>query len=612
MTTGQLQIHSENILPIIKRWLYSDKDIFIRELVSNACDAMQKVKILREQGETSAKDTEFRIDVRVDKEAKTITFADTGLGMSADEVEKYIAQIAFSGAEDFVERFEGKGDEEQIIGHFGLGFYSSYMVADTVEIDTLSYRDGAEAARWSCDGSPEYTLDKGTRTERGSTITLHVGADSEDFLEEAQIREILTKYCRFLPYPIFLNDEQINPKEPLWVKPASECTREDYIEFFRTLYPFEAEPLFWIHLNVDYPFHLKGILYFPKATRDYDTNKRGIDLYCNRVFVSDNCKDVVPDFLLALKGVIDSPDIPLNVSRSSLQMDRTVRQVASHISKKVADSLSSLYKTDRERYVDCWPFVEIVTKLGALEDEKFCGRVKDIMIWKNDANEWTTVPDYLERNTERTDGKIFYSYDGKGSAQFLQMYRDRNVEVLHANPVIDTMFLGFFEEKLENGKFQRIDGAIDDAIVDKDRERTVLDADGRTEGAKLADLVRSRLDIEDAEVEAKSLSNDALPGFVMIDENTRRYRDAMRRMAGDGQSGAGGVGKHTFVLNTNNALVNTLPALDARDPELSKEVVSALYQLSLLSQRELNPDELDSFIERTTGVIERLAKPSEK
>jgi molecular chaperone HtpG len=339
MTEGTLKINTEKLLPIIKKWLYSDKEIFLRELVSNACDALSKLKILREQGEIEFSDDELKIDIRLDAEAKTLTISDTGIGMTAEEVEKYIAQLAFSGAEDFLSKYEGSEEKNQVIGHFGLGFYSAYMVSSKVEIDTLSYQERAEPAHWVCDGTSSYTLDKGTRAERGTTITLHI--EDEDFLEEARIASLLSRYCAFLPYPIHLEGEHINHKDPLWLKSPADCTEEEYLEFYRQLHPMEPEPIFWVHLNVDYPFHLKGILYFPHIHNRFDFQKKPVKLFCNRVFVSDNCSDLIPEYLSIMRGAIDSPDIPLNVSRSYLQMDKTVRSLSNHIAKKVADRLST-------------------------------------------------------------------------------------------------------------------------------------------------------------------------------------------------------------------------------------------------------------------------------
>lgn len=605
MTTGQLQIHSENILPIIKKWLYSDKDIFVRELIANACDAIQKLKFLHDQ-DNGIVDTEFRIDVKINKTDRTLQFIDTGIGMTADEVEKYIAQIAFSGAEDFLEKYKTKNTQDQIIGHFGLGFYSAYMAAEKVTIDTLSYQEGATPAFWSCDGSPEYTLETGSRKTRGTALTLYVSEDAEEFLEEPLLHSILSKYCSFLPYPIYLNDKHINPKEPLWIKAPSECSKNDYLEFYRHLYPMEEDPLFWIHLNVDYPFHLKGVLYFPKLKRDLDPTRQSVKLFCNRVFVSSDCKDILPQYLTVMRGALDSPDIPLNVSRSSLQMDRTVRQLASHISKKVADSLSSLYKTDRERFIQCWKDVELIIKFGTLEDEKFYSRIKDFLIWKNTDDKWTTIEEYLERNREKTQNKVFYTSDERHTSQFLQLYKDKGIEVLNSNSYIDNVIISFLEGKLTEVKFQRIDGGIDDTILDKSREQSLLDTEGKTQAARLADFIRAKLDGANVEVQAKSLANDDIPGFIMIDERQRRIRDQLRKLAPSEESMAGL--KPTFVVNTNNTLVANLQKLEARDPSLAKEMVQQLYELSLLSQREITPDNLNDFVKRTGNILNQLVE----
>ena len=469
MIKKSLSIHSENILPIIKRWLYSDKDIFIRELVSNACDAIHKVKVLRDHGEAAATDEEFRIDIKINKEKRTLTFTDNGIGMNAEEVEKYIAQIAFSSAEEFLEKYKTNKEGDQIIGHFGLGFYSAYMAAEHVEIQTLSYRQGSEPVFWSCDGSSEYTLEKGNREARGTEITLFIDKDSDEFLDENRLKEILRHYCAFLPYPIFLEGQQINTHFPLWIKSPAECTEKDYLDFYHYLYPFKEDPLFWVHLNVDYPFHLKGILFFPKIQQDFDFNKNTVRLYCNRVFVSDNCKDVIPHYLMALQGVIDSPDIPLNVSRSYLQMDRTVRQLSSHISKKVSDSLSMLYRTNKEKYYKCWEDISVLIKLGAIEDEKFYERIKDILIWKVVDDGWTTLDEYLERNREKTKEKILYTKDEKHLSHFIDLYKKRNIEVLSFNSNVDSYLIHYLEPKIAPVQFQRIDAGVDENLMDKEK-----------------------------------------------------------------------------------------------------------------------------------------------
>lgn len=609
-TKGTLEIHSENILPIIKKWLYSDKDIFVRELVANSCDAIFKVKLLRDQGVINVSDDEMRIDVTIDKEAKTLTFSDTGIGMDAEEVKKYIAQIAFSSAEEFMEKYKTNKEGDQIIGHFGLGFYSSYMVAEKVEVDTLSYKENAEAVHWVCDGSREYEMFPGKRQTRGTTITLHVSAENDEYLETGTIERILKHYCSFLPYPIYLGETRINPQEPLWIRPPSDCTKDDYLDFYRHLYPFEEEPLFWIHLNVDYPFHLKGILYFPKIRKQFDFSKSSVKLYCNRVFVSDNCKDIIPEYLMMLQGVIDSPDIPLNVSRSYLQMDKTVRQLGSHISKKVSDSLGNLYRNDRERYIQIWDDISTIVKLGIIEDEKFYDRVKDYLIWKTVDGNWTTINEYNERNGTLTNNKVLYTVEKDHFSHFVDLYRQKNIEVIIAANPIDSYLLQHLERKLTPIEFKRVDAAISDHIIDKDREKTVLDASGRTEAAKLAELVSHHLDDKNIEVVAKSLSADTLPGFIMIEEQDRRMRDYFKHLQATGageESAMPPFGKRTFVINTNSPLVGSLDNLQRVNPDLAKEVVKEIYELSLLSQREMDPSALHGFIQRTTHVLEKLA-----
>lgn len=608
MEKGSIQIHSENILPIIKKWLYSDRDIFVRELISNACDAIQKTKILRDQGEVDVKDEDFRIDVQIDKDAGTLKFIDNGIGMDAEEVKKYIAQIAFSGAEEFLSKYKSNNEQDQIIGHFGLGFYSAYMVADLVEINTLSYKPGAEPVLWRCDGSSEYEMNRGTRQTRGTEITLFIGKDHEECLDASYIEKTLRHFCSFLPYPIYLNGKRINEQTPLWIKPPSECTKEDYLRFYHYLYPMDEDPLFWLHLNVDYPFNLKGILYFPKMRRDFDPNKSTVSLYSNRVFVSDNCKDIIPNYLMMLKGTIDSPDIPLNVSRSYLQTDRTVRQLGSHISKKVTDSLSTLYKTDRERFLNAWQDVSLVVKLGILEDDKFYEKAKEFLVWRDTDKNWTTVQQYLERNREKTKDKIFYTIDEKHAGHILQIYRNQGIEILCANSPLDPYLIHFLEEKLRPVTFQRIDAEIHENIVDKSREKTLLDAEGKTDAVKLADFVRSKLSDDKIEVEAKSLATDTLPGFIMMDEKQRRMRDYMMRLdPEEREKQMSFFGKRTFVVNTNNALMEAIRKLDRVNPELAKELTQEVYELALLSQREMEPHALHDFVNRSNHVLEALA-----
>lgn len=600
MRQNHLSIHSENILPIIKKWLYSDKDIFLRELVSNACDALNKVRILNEQDQLKIDPADFKVSIQIDKEQKTITIADTGIGMTEEEVEKYIAQIAFSGAEEFVAKYKSQTDKDPIIGHFGLGFYSAYMVAKQVDLDTCSYLTDAKPVFWSCDGSSSYTIDAGKRLKRGTQITLHIDEASTEYLEETKLRELLQRHCAFMPFPIELNGKSIGNQDPLWLKSPSSCTEEDYLSFYRKLFPLDPDPIFWIHLNVDYPFHLQGILYFPKIHRRFDASESSIKLFCNRVFVSDNCKDILPDYLMILRGAIDSPDIPLNVSRSYLQVDKNVKQLSAHISKKVSDRLSQLYKTDREKYISSWPEMEMVVKLGLLQDEKFYERVKDCLIWKNSEGQWTTVPEYLER---ASDKKIYYASQEKAT-HLLEIYKQKKIEILFAPMPVDTAVIQFLESHL-SVTFQRVDGALDDSLLDPSREKSLLDADGRSESAKIASFIRSALEQEELQVEAKSLASDQLSALLVLDENQRRLRDYMALT--QGKSAAPYFGKRTFVVNTNSKLIQTIQKLQEKQPEIAKEIAKGVYDLSLLSQRELEPSDLESVVNRQTQVLEKLA-----
>jgi molecular chaperone HtpG len=608
----KLKIHSQNILPIIKKWLYSEKDIFIRELVSNSCDAISKLKVLVTEKEAEIDDEDFRIDIKIDKEKKTLTFSDTGIGMSREEVEKYIAQIAFSGAEEFVEKYQANDEKDQIIGHFGLGFYSTYMVSGVVDVHTKSFKKDEAAALWSCDGSPDYTIEDGTRENRGTDITLHVNEDSKEYLEESTLLEVLNKYCSFLPFPIYLNDTLINTKEPLWLRNPSDCKDEDYIEFYQKLYPYEEPPLFWVHLNVDYPFNLRGILFFPKFKKDFDFSKCNLSLFCNRVFVSDNCKDLIPEYLTVLRGAIDSPDIPLNVSRSYLQMDQTVRQLSKHISKKVSDRLTSLYNSDKEKFIEAWQDVNLVVKLGALQDEKFYERVKELLIWQNTDKEWTTLEEYQERHPKHKD-TVFYTNNAELHTQFIDMYRNKGIEVLVLSNPIDLHLLSFLESKLSPLKVKRIDGDLDDNILDSSKESTIVDADGQTDASKTADFFKEALGDDNLEVEAKSLASEKLPGFIVFNEQSRRMRDFMITQDPKNHAQADQLlGKKKLVVNTNSKLVNIARDLGKDDKEIASKLALHLYDLLLLSQQEMQPTKLDDFLSRSQEVLEKLAQKAQK
>nr|NGX62282.1 Chaperone protein HtpG [Chlamydiota bacterium] len=504
-----------------------------------------------------------------------------------------------SGAEEFVKKYETHKEEDQIIGHFGLGFYSTYMAAKQVEIQTLSYKEGAESVYWSCDGSASYTIEKGTREARGTEIILTLLEDEKEYLDEAKMRTILKHYCSFLPYPILLNGKQINEHPPLWMKPASECTEQEYLDFYRRLFPMEPDPLFWVHLNVDYPFHLKGILYFPKTSLEGEFKKEKIKLFCNRVFVSDNCKDLLPDYLTTLRGAIDSPDIPLNVSRSYLQMDRTVRQLGAHISKKISDRLGSLYRSEKEKFLSYWPDLELIIKYGALQDEKFYERVKEFLIWKNDKEEWTTTEEYLERHPEQS---VYYTAEKN---HFLNLYQEKGIEVLMIRPsMIDQALLSFLEQKTE-AKFKRIDGHLEEKILDPEKEKSLLDADGRSEAGKIADFFRKKLDME---VEAKSLASDSLPAFLLIKEEERRLRDQLAYRNQEMASAASSFVKPTLVVNTNSKLIQAIQKAELKDPELAKEMAHSVYDLARLSQKEMEPEALAAFIIRNQKVLEKLSE----
>jgi len=601
MRQNNLSIHSENILPIIKKWLYSDKDIFLRELVSNACDALNKVRILRDQGQAEAKE-DLKISITLDKARKTISILDSGIGMTEAEVEKYIAQIAFSGAEEFVQKYKSQTEKDPIIGHFGLGFYSAYMVAAKVEIETRSFDPTASPVFWSCDGSSAYSIGPGQRTLRGTEIILHIDDQSLEYLEESKLKELLNRYCSFMPFPIELNGQALGNQEPLWTKNPVDCTDKEYLSFYRKLFPLDPEPMFWIHLNVDFPFNLKGILYFPKLHRRFDASESAIKLFCNRVFVSDNCKDILPDYLMILRGAIDSPDIPLNVSRSYLQVDKNVKQLSAHISKKISDRLNQLYKTDREKFISFWPDVEMIVKLGLLQDEKFYDRVKDVLIWKNSEDNWTTVPDYLERNS-KSEKKVFYTSHDRLSP-VIELYKAQKQEILFATSPIDTAVIQFLEGKV-SASFQRIDGAIDDTLIDSKREKTLLDAEGKTEASRIADGIRTALNQKEIEVEAKSLASDQIPAIVVFDENQRRMRDYMSLTQGKAMPEF--PTKKTLVVNTNSKLIQMIARLSRKEPEIAASLAKSVYDLSLLSQREIEPAQLEQAISHQTQVLEKLA-----
>ena len=602
MRKNNLSINSNNILPIIKKWLYSNRDIFLRELISNACDAIKKLRTLREYKEAPHDEAPFEVHLRIDNENKTLTISDNGIGMTEEEVEKYIAQIAFSGAEEFLAKYKSQSEKDPIIGHFGLGFYSAYMVAKVVEIETLSYAPDAKPVRWICDGSTSYEIGAGSRTTRGTDIILHLDENALEFLESSKIDALLHQYCLFAAEPLFINGTAFNNSPPLWMKNPSECTDEEYQNFFRRLYPADNQPVFWIHLNVEYPFRLQGILYFPKQLQRFSRQEESIKLYCNRVFVSDNCRDILPDYLSILRGAIDSPDIPLNVSRSYLQVDHNVRQLSAHISKKIADKLTSLFKTDRAKYIELWPEVEPLVKLGMLHDDKFYDRSKDALIWKNNKDEWTTVQEYLDRSNNKT---VYYCNE-ECPAAVKKAFIGRNLELLHISSAINTAVVNLLEKKLDSVTFQRIDSTLDSVILDESREKTLLDENGKSLATRIAEFFQASLPQEKLDVQAKSLASDNLPAMVVYREENRRLRDILQLTQGKADRSV--LGKPTFVVNTNNKLVLAAYRLADKQPEVAREIVHQIYDLTRFVQKDLEASEIEQVATRQHSLIEKMSE----
>lgn len=594
MPQGTLKIHSENILPIIKKSLYSDKEIFVRELVSNSSDALTKLSLLNNKGLASIDPSTFRIDIEINEELKTLSIKDNGLGMTPQEVENYIAQIAFSGAEEFVKNYETENEKDRMIGHFGLGFYSAFMVSSKVEVITQSYKEEEPTCHFSSDGSTTYDLDIIEKKERGTEIILHIDEESLDFLEEGKLTQVVKKYCSFLPYPIYVKEKRINEKEPLFLKNAADCTEEEYLQFFHDLYPFEQDPIFWVHLNIDYPFNLKGILYFPKINERVDFRKSTVKLFCNRVFVSDDVKELLPDYLTLLKGAIDSPDIPLNVSRSYLHMDKTVRQLGSHLSKKVTDRLLLLLETDKERYIKAYQDLDLFLKLGALQDEKFYERGQGLILFQTLQKEWVSIQDYLNLYKEKTNGKIYYTIDSDES-YFANLYQSQGIGVLKSTSQIDNHLFQMIESKNEGVKIQRIDGGIDDLIVNKEETEAK---------EELLAFAKEKLSPLKVDVELKPLQTKDLPAFVLIDEEARRLRDYMRLQKQDHSLDL--FDKKTLVLNTTSPLILKIEELQSSNKELAETLLLELYDIALLSQRELSSEHLPTFLKRSTDLLEKL------
>ena len=659
--SGSLSINSENIFPIIKKWLYSDHDIFYRELVSNGCDAITKLKKLALMGEYETPDDEtYKVQVTVNPKEKTIRIEDNGLGMTEDEVDEYINQIAFSGAQDFLNKYKDKANEDQIIGHFGLGFYSAFMVADKVTIDTLSYKKDAKSVHWESEGGTEFDMKEGTKEGHGTVITLYLNEDSAEFANEYRAREILDKYCAFMPVEIYLNDETAEPQydtiekdeltdkdtiietivepakteekekedgtketvevspakekykiarrpvpvndtNPLWNKHPNECTDEEYKEFYRKVFQDFKEPLFWIHLNMDYPFNLKGILYFPKINMEYESIEGKIKLYNNQVFIADNIKEVIPEFLMLLKGVIDCPDLPLNVSRSALQNDGFVKKISDYITKKVADKLSGMCKTDRENYEKYWDDINPFIKFGCLKDEKFDEKMKDYILYKNLDGKYLTLADCLEENREKHENKIFYVTDEKEQSQYINMFREAGIDaVILPNP-IDSPFMQHVEQKNEGLKFLRIDADVNETFKDAEETDEAAKEQEKKDAETLAEVFKKAIGNDKLNVKVEKLKNEGLASMITVSEESRRMQDMMKMYSMYGGGSDLFPAEETLVLNANNGLVKYV--LNNRDGEKTPMLCEQLYDLAKLAHGSLSPERMTKFIARSSEIM---------
>ncbi|QCR24179.1 molecular chaperone HtpG [Pontibacter sp. SGAir0037] len=602
---GNISIHTENIFPIIKKFLYSDHEIFLRELVSNAADATQKIKRLSSIGEFKGDLGELKVVVTVDKDAKTITIADRGIGMTADEIKKYINQIAFSGATEFVERFKESGDKNQIIGQFGLGFYSAFMVADQVEIITRSYREGAEPARWICDGSTEFAITDAEKEARGTDVILHIAQDSEEFLEESRIKTILDKYCKFLPVEVEFKGEVINNPTPIWTKQPSELAEDDYKNFYKELYPFSEPPLFWIHLNVDYPFNLTGILYFPKIKNEFELQRNKIQLYSRQVFITDEVKDVVPEFLMLLHGVIDSPDIPLNVSRSFLQADSSVKKINTYVTKKVADKLTEIFKKDRATFETNWKDINVFVKYGMLSDDKFYEKAKDFVLLQNTEGKCYTLEEYKAQTqanqTDKNDQLVLlYTTDADKQHAFVEAAQNRGYDVLKLDTIIDSHFIGLLEQKLEKTTLKRVDSETIDKLIAKDENKESVLSDAEKEDLKK--IYEQAISNQHMMVEVEPLSPNDAPVVITLPEFMRRMKD-MNRTGGGGMMFMGDMpDTYQVAINANHSINQRI--LKAKD-ENKERIARQAFDLALLSQNMLSGSALTAFVKRSVELIDK-------
>jgi molecular chaperone HtpG len=659
---GQISIHTENIFPIIKKSLYTDHEIFLRELVSNGVDAIAKLKMVARTGEYSGDVTNPEIEIKIDKDNQTLSITDNGIGMTVDEIKKYINQVAFSSAEEFIEKYKST-DNDAIIGHFGLGFYSSFMVAKKVEIDTLSYQEGAGAVHWSCDGSPEFELSDSTRTERGTTITLTLQDEEQEYLESTRIKQLIKTYCDFMPVPIKFEDEEVNKHKAIWRESTQNVTKDDYLELYRHLYPFQEDPLLWVHLNTDYPFIVNGILYFPKLKPDVDVTQGNIKLFCNQVFVTDHCEEIIPKFLMPLRGVIDSTDIPLNVSRSSLLSNRTVRRIADYIAKKVGDRLKELYRDERDKYISGWQDVGTFVKFGALNDDKFKKQVEDIIIFRTTAQlnqgetteteakaavevqaegediwqevtpenseakntdaqgfYYTTLKEYLERNKESHENRVYYSTDPASQATYVDLHKNQGLEVLFLDSFIDTHFISFLEREYQDVKFSRVDSDLDETLIDKDNQSEIVDpTTNKTRSEQIKELFDKALNKPKVNVKAQALkSEDAKttpPAMVLLPEAMRRLRDMTALLQ---QEKTEFPEDHVLLVNTAHPLIQNLASIsqgsiiqgsgESPSAELAREICHHVYDLALIAQKGFDAEGMKDFVERSNEVLTKLTE----
>jgi molecular chaperone HtpG len=603
--SGKISVQTENIFPIIKKWLYSEKDIFLRELISNAVDAISKLKkvSLTEEFEGG---TDYKVQITFDKEARTLSIEDNGIGMTADEIKKYINQIAFSGAEDFLKKYENSENKPGIIGHFGLGFYSSFMVSTKVVIQTKSYQKNSVAVQWESESGVDFKIIPSDKENRGTKITLHLDSESGEYLDKWKLKELVKKYCDFLQVPISVDGEDANKQKALWSEQPSSVKPENYKEFYNYLFPFSGEPHFWVHLNVDYPFRLQGILYFPRLTHELEVNKNGIKLYCNHVFVSDEANDLVPQFLTVLKGTIDIPDLPLNVSRSYLQSDPLVKKISSHIVKKISDKLTEEYKRDKTEFEKNWEDISLFVKYGMMNDDKFYEGAQKILLFKSSNGGYITLEDYWEKNKSINDNKVFYAPDTEASSSLMDLFKSQGLEAILVDSRIDTHFLQFLESKNTEMKFQRVDSEIVDQVVDKENKSEILDSDNKTVADRIKDVFVNSIGRDGLEIKVENLKSADVPAIIILPEYMRRITEMNMGM---NQDKSALLKNHTLLVNQNSPLIQNIQNLSKGvNPDKAKDLSRYVYDLALLSSKVMSESEIGPFLKRSFHILEELSK----